>query len=57
MAIASAFNTYVGGLSATKKALIGNLRAAVGPDGGKDPGGFRQACERAQQRLAELEEE
>jgi hypothetical protein len=31
--------------------------AAVGPDGGKDPRGFRQACERAQQRLAELEEE
>ena len=30
--------------------------AAVGPGGGKDPWGFRQACERAQQRLAELEE-
>jgi hypothetical protein len=31
--------------------------AAVGPDGGKDPRGFRQVCERAQRRLAELEEE
>lgn len=31
--------------------------AAVGPDGGKDPRGFRQACERALQRLAELDEE
>lgn len=27
------------------------------PDGSKDPRGFRQACERAQRRLAELEEE
>jgi hypothetical protein len=31
--------------------------AAVGPDGGKDPRGFRQVCERAQRRLAELVEE
>jgi hypothetical protein len=29
VAIASAFNTYIGGLSATKKAQIGNLRAIV----------------------------
>lgn len=31
--------------------------AAIAPDGGTDPRGFAQACERALQRLAELEEE
>jgi hypothetical protein len=31
--------------------------AAVGPEAEHDPRGFRQACERALQRLAELEEE
>jgi hypothetical protein len=31
--------------------------AAIGPDGQSDPRRFRQACERAEQRLAELETE
>lgn len=31
--------------------------AAIGPDGRSDPRGFAQACDRALQRLAELEEE
>ena len=31
------------------------LIAAIGPDGGSDPGGFAQACQRALERLAERE--
>jgi hypothetical protein len=40
-----------------RRAGAGFVIAAIGPDGGSNPRGFTQACERALQRLAELEEE
>jgi hypothetical protein len=39
-----------------QRAGAGFVIAAVGPDGQSDPRGFRQACDRALQRLAEVEE-
>ena len=38
------------------RAGAGFIIAAVAPDGQSDPRGFRQACDRALQRLAEVEE-
>jgi len=39
-----------------QRAGAGFVIAAVAPDGQSDPRGFRQACERALRRLAEVEE-
>jgi hypothetical protein len=40
-----------------RRAGDGFIIAAIAPEGGSNPRGFAQACERALQRLAELEEE
>jgi hypothetical protein len=40
-----------------KRVGAGFVIAALAPDGDSDPRGFAQACARALQRLAELEEE
>jgi hypothetical protein len=40
-----------------QRAGAGFIIAAVAPDGQSDPRGFRQACDRALQRLAEAKVE